>query len=742
MLGVFQEVVKYISEENTGKIATFDLMFDGIRSSIVSQIQSAIINAENNLGDAFATKVLKVLFMLKYVKDFRATVANVSILMIPSFAADISALRAKVQEALSKLENQTYIQRNSDLYEYLTNEEKDVEQQIKNTSVDNINMLDKLEELTFSSAQIIKNLKIRYLDNKQDFPYTRRIDAKQYGKEYEIAIQIITPQSEYYDFEDDRQTTAHALGKPELTVVLPADKRWWDDLKISLQTEKCYTQNYNSMQSESAKRILNEKRELNKERLIQVKNRLLELLCSAKLYAGGEPVDVEIADANQRIIEAFQIVIAKVYPNLKMLKGVSYTEQDIGRYLTYSQLETEFAETLGEAEQEVFSYITSQKREGRKSTIQSLMYHFGKKPYGWGFYAILCQVAKLYALSRIEVFADGATLENSDLGKALTNTKRHGTLILQTQQEYTPGQLRRLRELYHLLFDKPVDEKDAKLLARKFSSTLSEQVEILERIFVLKDSYTFVRDLKPILETYRNATGKHHSWYYTELLKQEDELAKAKIDLVDPIRTFINSPQQTIYDQVGKFIKEQDPNFSYLDSDKVRELQQSFADPLVYKGNRIQKLKTLYDILASKLDRLVSEEKKSALKDLDQLKLDLAELPDYEQQASEHQGEINSKFAVAKMRLEESTLIAVIKDHINRFIDQDYTKLIELLSPEPIIPQGPEKRDVSLREIITKTDSGIIESQAELERYLAKIKVAMLKEIKQGNRIIIDLSRS
>jgi hypothetical protein len=243
--------------------------------------------------------------MLKYVKDFRGTVANVSILMMNSFDADISDLRKKVQEALSKLETQTYIQRNGEMYEYLTNEEKDVETQIKNTPVDDMSMLDKLDEILFTSGQIVKSLKIRYDDNKQDFQFTHRVDKKQYNKEYEIAIQVITPYSEYYDFDDDKQIIAHALGKPELTILMPADKRFWDDLKIAIQTDKCYAQNYNSLLKESAKKILSEKKDLNKERLVNVKNRLVELICAAKLYLGGEQIaqdqDTNVTDANQRV---------------------------------------------------------------------------------------------------------------------------------------------------------------------------------------------------------------------------------------------------------------------------------------------------------------------------------------------------------------------------------------------------------------------------------------------------------
>ena len=56
-------------------------MFEGIRAALKSQIQRAIIVAETHLDDAFAVRVLKALFLVKYVKEFKATARNVTVLM-------------------------------------------------------------------------------------------------------------------------------------------------------------------------------------------------------------------------------------------------------------------------------------------------------------------------------------------------------------------------------------------------------------------------------------------------------------------------------------------------------------------------------------------------------------------------------------------------------------------------------------------------------------------------------------
>ena len=68
-------------------------------------------------------------------------------MFLERFGEDVPAQRKKLEAALNLLEQQTYIQRNGDLYEYLTDEEKDVEEEIKNTEVETADVIKELEDL-------------------------------------------------------------------------------------------------------------------------------------------------------------------------------------------------------------------------------------------------------------------------------------------------------------------------------------------------------------------------------------------------------------------------------------------------------------------------------------------------------------------------------------------------------------------------------------------------------------------
>jgi len=137
LLGVCHTVAKNLKDNELDTIVTFPMMFDAIKHDFRSAVYTDVTSAEKNLGSPLAVDILKALFLVKYVKGFHANLKNITILLLPKFEIDIDQLQKELQEALNLLESQTYVHRTSlNTYEYLTNQEKDVEKEIKNTEID------------------------------------------------------------------------------------------------------------------------------------------------------------------------------------------------------------------------------------------------------------------------------------------------------------------------------------------------------------------------------------------------------------------------------------------------------------------------------------------------------------------------------------------------------------------------------------------------------------------------------
>ncbi len=123
-------------------------MYDGIESALKSNLTRAVRKAQEEIDNKLAIKILKALCIVKYVQEFKATVRNICILMHNSFDDKLpTSLKKSVEEALNKLEQQTFIQRNGDAYEYLTNDEKDTEEDIKKTEIESSAILDELNQI-------------------------------------------------------------------------------------------------------------------------------------------------------------------------------------------------------------------------------------------------------------------------------------------------------------------------------------------------------------------------------------------------------------------------------------------------------------------------------------------------------------------------------------------------------------------------------------------------------------------
>ena len=694
MLGVFQQVAVEIAHHEVGQLATFDLMFEGIRTALKTQVQQSVLTAERNLNDPFAVRVLKALFLVKYVKEFKATGRNVTVLMIDRLNGDLPALRQRVEEALNLLEQQTYIQRNGEEYEYLTDEEKDIEEEIKQTQVETSDVADELGKLIFDN--VIRDRKIRYDENNQDYPFSRKLDDRLLGREYELTIHVVSPF--HPQANDETILRAQAMGRDELLVILPASERLMRDLLMYKRTEKYVMQNGTISQQESVRAILVNKRIQNQDRLQALRKLVPELMSKAKLIVDGRELDVNGGDPKTRIVRGFHELLTRSYPNLRMLRGLHYTEESISTCLhPAANLFGDDAATYSEAEQELLAIVQANSRNGLRITMQSLVSHFERKPYGWYLAAIQCTVAKLCARGKLEARRDATLLDERELERALRNTHQFANLVLEPQIEFTAVQVRQLKDFFGDFFDRPPQANEAKALGQETAVAFADLRDKLENLQSQAGRYPFVAALSEPLERLGEMAGRSYTYYLTELHRSEDELLDLKEQIFAPLQRFMVGPQREIYDRARSYIEQQDANFSYAAPDEARRLQEILDDPLCYRGNRMQQAKQLLDALYTAVQREVEEERSAALASAEQRWERLVQMDEYARLSAGRQAELRKPFDTLQRELQRHMLIAVIRDTLRRFDETGYTHLLRQMSawarppePTPVEDGGPQ----------------------------------------------------
>jgi hypothetical protein len=761
MLGVFQQVAIQIEDHEIGQLATFDLMFEGIRSALKSQIQRAISQAEGHLDNAFAIRLLKTLFLVKYVKEFKPTLRNLSILMLDSFSQDLPALRKRVEEALNLLEQQTYVQRNGELYDYLTDEEKDVEEEIKNTEVESTDVASELEKIVFD--HVVKQRKIRYDENGQDYPFTRKLDERLFGREYELCIHIISPFHE--NAENQATLVMHSYGRDELLLVLPPDDRLVRDILMYKRTEKYIRQNISVTQQEAIKRILNDKGFQNRERYADIQQRVQLLIGKAKLFVAGSEIEIGSEDAQTRVLRGFHELIARVYPNLRMLRGINYTENDIAKCLKHSQdgLFGNDVTSLAESEQEMLAFIHRNSKDGVRTTLKSLLENFERKPYGWYYAAVLCTLANLCARGKVEARNDSNLLEENELERALRNTHGHGNLVLEPQVEFTASQIRALKQFYEDFFDTPPRASEPKALGSETAEAFQQLNQQLIPLAAQTSQYPFLSALNPVLEKLKELNGKPYTWYLTELARQEDSLLAMKEGVIDPIRKFMSGPQKGIFDDARKFVQTQEPNFAYVDSDEAPQVVACLTDPECFKGNHMQQIKAQVESLQEKVNAQIAVEIAQAKETFVTLKGRLCGMNEFDRLSPEQQDQLTKPFNEFSNAIERQTLIAVIRDTLRRFEESDYQHRLSQMAnwAQPAPNQKPTSEQdgtgtsdagsksaltaksqprieyIPSRSVKVSFDKAWLADESDVDRYLESMREALLEELRKGKRIQI-----
>lgn len=180
MLALFKESAMKLMNEQDGAMIPFNVFYDALHQFLDHSHKGVITRAMDNnyinpdhQTDCFNVNVLKTLFLIKYVKEITANIENITSLMIAEIDTDRIALKKQVEEALKVLVRQMLVQKNGDIYVFLTDEEQEINREIESQNVEMADVISKVSELIFEDIFSDKNTAIRHLMDGITLPLTR-----------------------------------------------------------------------------------------------------------------------------------------------------------------------------------------------------------------------------------------------------------------------------------------------------------------------------------------------------------------------------------------------------------------------------------------------------------------------------------------------------------------------------------------------------------------------------------------
>ena len=741
LLEVCHKAAKSLKDNSLDNLVTFPMMFEAIRHDFRSAVINEITSAERGLLTPLAVEILKALFLVKYVKGFHSNVKNITTLLLPKFDIDIDAFQKEVQEALNLLENQTYIQRTStNTYEYLTNQEKDVEKEIKNTDIDEGATNKLLITLLFDD--ILKNPKVRLDNLGQDYEFGKKLD--------DVAI----TQKDFYvnfitQFNLNGTTEANisffSMGRPnELIVLLPEDSRMHIELPLIVKTEK-YIQTTQSPNLEVAKnQILREKARLNIERRKVVHNQLKEMIGDAKIYLNGsELVGIGTREPRTKVVVGVQQLIRTIYPKLDLLP-TAYTENHLISIIG-SNDSLLFTNELHEIEIEVLNRIQRNKLNHERTTIKNLLDFFSGRPYGWYQAAVLCIIAKLYKRNKINLKKDSNSLDDKATLDALQKNNQYGNTIIELEEEIQNSQLVKLKAFYQDYFNEPNLGNEPKEVSRLFKQRLNQEINDLMLIYNMRSRFKFLEAMMEPINRIKLLAEKEHSYFFNALDQYQDDLLDDKDDILDPIRKFVGGSQKEIFENVLLYLESDNANFNYIDQESIVKLRTVRESRAPYKGNLMQEAKATLENVRSEVLAQIESEREAAVKSI-QITIDkFKSFDDFSKLSSAQQIDILKQFEIVLSEVNKERFIGNIRTKATSVINDVYQKQLERMSqlanplptPEPGDAIQPKRRFVFVRKdsIRINYKKPALESKQDVEEYLKLLEEQYLRIIDENKRI-------
>lgn len=738
MLGVFQDVVKSIAKDETGSLISYDKFFDGLKQTIKGEIQTSILMAENHLDDPFALRVLKILFMVKYVKGFTPTVDSISTLMVDTFDVNIAGLKEEILRALTKLTDQVYIQKIADSYEFLTDKEKDIENEIKDTQCPESDITKELADWVFDD--IIRVSKLRFEGNRNDYPFEKKMDGNRVkGKEENIVVHVMTPLGSA-DYPEDR-LVHYTMANKEIVFLLEPNRQFEKDLRLYVQTKKFLPQKMSASLSEMDKLLLASKQTQNTQRRSKLIESLKSMMEDSKIYFNGAPMQVTAKEAKNRVESAFNQAITAVFPQITMLRK-NYSEDDIKAAL-FNQGDLGFGdETMNEAENEIFMKLSRAKAEHKTLTIAAIIGQFEDRPYGWYQNAVLSLLASLFARGKIEL-RQNTPLERNEAFKALTNSRDHTSTTVSPTKQVDDARLKKVRSIATELFPDMPQTQSAKEL---FENTRQSAQSLVTKLESFKSSYSypFLASLSEGILLYTQLGKVDMDDFFETMESQEDALLDAKEAFIEPILEFFNGSKFDIYKKVSAFLRDNADNLKSIADSKVNDLYALMKDEKPYIGSKIQSANESLQAIQAQIDALIQSARAKANSAIEEKIAFIQAREDFSVITPTDKNQVLSPLLARQKGLETIRQIDSIhyngsEETLSKIVGEALELAMEL-APIPPVVDGVKpivkKQIVRLSALTPKTRSTLT-TASDVDEYINRLRENLLSAINEQKEVIL-----
>lgn len=784
LLDAFQIAAKDFAESESDILVPFDRFYLAIEGFLDTSVKRTIAQAaENSQLQPCDLDIFKTLFMIKYVQSIRANLDNLTTLSLSEIDQDRLALRDRIRASLERLERQTLIQREGDLYIFLTQEEQDIGREIKNVAIDPSEITNQLQTAIWSA--IFPDKKYKF-DDRHQYEFNRKIDDRTVGNQQDdFTLHIITPNADRYrDFQEDTNCLMATSAGQEVLIRLPDDQHLIDEINELVKTTKYISDKSRIGLSTSIQKILDVRADQNSKRKEEIANILRKLIAEADVFACGNRVNISARDTRSVILQGLQYLVLNVYSKLDYVGSGFHDEAAISNTLNRN---TEQQNLLNSdhpnvrAHGEINLYLEDEARSQRRVSVRNLVDKFKARPYGWAEFDVLGVFAELVSLGKAELRHHTETVnpKEKDLVKKLISKVGKDEYLVRLTQEVDLSAVKVARDLASDgLFDQN-PASDWQRLYEQYREALNKQhIAPLQEWLNLADRdrlpfpLPFRQELTAHLELIRKLLDHDGAANFFRLIKEHQEELESYIDDREKLHSFFTS-QINIFQNAIAQLKALEPDLHHIQDEALRQRVET-AKQILALPDPTKRIPELKVILQPVQDR-VREVLRSRIDTVQQQSLQMREQVQtyvtqaYVSQVSGDLGDRLNAIALSSATADLDRVVAIANEskNIDAAIAREtdlkslYNSLISRIDEQAIAIQKEMQQEaqkqsqtsdmsdqppveipvikpitaIRATDLVTKP---ILETEEEVKEYVTALGRAMIKEIRQGKRIRLE----
>ena len=586
MLALFKESAVRVMNDEPGAIVPFNMFYDALEQFLDHSHKGVISRAldneylnPNKEKECFDVNVLKTLFMIKYVKEIKANVENITSLMVSNLNDDRLALSQKVEDALKSLVRQALVQKNGEIYVFLTDEEQEINRAIESQNVDSSEVIAKVSEMVFDGLYGENKYYYPKFNQRYPFPFNQIMDDKPYkvNQKAEITLKILTPNSD--EVADETSMRVLSGQSDCVLVVLPDDREFLDEIRSVLQIEKFIRADATNTVTKF-ETIKEAKKVEMRERNETAKLFLAESLKNADIYVKGEKLQTTSKEIAPRINEALGKLVATVFHKLSYIDA-AMNETDIRSMFKDDSQQLSLDGTKSGKNQlalnDVNDFIALNTQRHMKTSMKSIMERFMKAPYGFVEADVQWLVARLFKDGEISMFVnnDAVTLltkSEEEIVRYLTRKEYNEKLMIDKRFKTPERQKKSVREVMKALFNTTSSSDDDDSIMRSFlgyADKLKDDIEKLEIHFANQPKYPgkqCVDSGKKLLNEILQM--KFAGEFFNLIDHKKDEYLDFAEDY-ELLKKFFLGDQKRIFDDALNLIKIYDDSKTFIVNDMI-----------------------------------------------------------------------------------------------------------------------------------------------------------------------------